>query len=454
LEANFSQPNGKNWQCGIKIRNFSPHLILNEHKEQPLDSIPLSTLFIILAILLIISAYFSGSETGLLSANRYRMRYLAEQGHKGAKKTERLLKKTDKLLSFILICNNLVNISASALATIIGMRLYGDAGVAIATGVLTFVMLVFSEIYPKTVAALYPEKVAFLSSHVISPLMKLFTPLVFLMNLIIKGLIKITGLKTEMKANHLNVEELRSIVNQSGKFIPSAHQEMLLSILDLEEVSVEDIMVPRNDIAGIDIDDDWKSIMRQLNHAAHSRVVLYKGNMDENVLGILRVREAYRLMLDKNEFSKETLIRAADEIYFIPESTVLTAQLLNFRSNKERIGLVVDEYGDIKGLVTLEDILEEIVGEFTTSTAPSIEEEVTAQSDGSILIEGSTNIRDLNKLFDWNLDTDEARTFNGLILEHLEDIPDEGAEFELNGLKVTVLEVADNMVKQAKVVKL
>ncbi|MCK3657641.1 magnesium/cobalt efflux protein [Pasteurellaceae bacterium Pebbles2] len=419
-----------------------------------MDSIPLSTLFIILAILLILSAYFSGSETGLLSLNRYRMRYLAEKGNRGAKKAEKLLKKTDKLLSLILICNNLVNISASALATIIGMRLYGDAGVAIATGALTFVMLVFSEIYPKTIAALYPEKVGFLSSHLLSPLMKLFTPLVFLMNLIINGLIKITGLKAEAKANHLSTEELRSIVNESGKFIPSSHQEMLLSILDLEEVTVDDILVPRNDIAGIDIDDDWKSIMRQLNHAAHGRVLLYKGNMDENVLGFLRVREAYRLMLDKNEFSKETLIRAADEIYFIPESTALTAQLLNFRQNKERIGLVVDEYGDIKGLITLEDILEEIVGEFTTSTTPSIEEEVMQQSDGSILIEGSTNLRDLNKLFDWNLDTEDARTFNGLILEHLEDIPEEGTEFELNGLKITILEVADNMVKQAKVVKL
>ncbi|MGQ0285666.1 HlyC/CorC family transporter [Pasteurellaceae bacterium 22721_9_1] len=419
-----------------------------------MDSIPLSTLFIILAILLVTSAYFSGSETGLLSANRYRMRYLAEKGHKGAKKADKLLKKTDKLLSLILICNNLVNISASAIATIIGMRLYGDAGVAIATGVLTFFMLVFAEIYPKTVAALYPEKVAFISSHLLSLLMKIFTPLVFLMNLIIKALIKITGLKTEAKGNHISPEELRSIVHESGKFIPSAHQEMLLSILDLEEVTVDDIMVPRPDIAGIDIEDDWKSIMRQLNHAAHGRVLLYKNNMDENVLGFLRVREAYRLMLDKNEFTKETLIRAADEIYFIPEGTALTAQLLNFRNNKERIGLVVDEYGDIKGLVTLEDILEEIVGEFTTSTMPSIEEEVTPQSDGSILIEGSTNIRDLNKLFDWNLDTEEARTFNGLILEHLEDIPEEGTEFELNGLKVTILEVADNMVKQAKVVKL
>ncbi|KAA6209441.1 HlyC/CorC family transporter [Avibacterium paragallinarum] len=419
-----------------------------------MDSIPLSTLFITLIILLILSAYFSSSETGLLSANRYRMRFLAEKGHKGAKKAEKLLKKTDILLSLILICNNLVNISSSAIATIIGMRLYGDMGVAIATGILTFAMLIFAEIFPKTIAALYPEKVAFLSSHILTPLLKLFSPIVFVMNVIIRGLIKLFRVKNEVKTSSLSTEELRAIVNQSGQFIPSAHQNMLLSILDLEKVTVDDIMVPRNDIGGINIDDDWKAIMRQLNHSAHSKVVLYKESMDENVLGILRVREAYRLMLDKNEFSKETLIRAVDEAYFIPEGTPLNAQLVNFRNKKERIGLVVDEYGDIKGLVTLEDILEEIVGEFTTSTAPSIDEEVTQQSDGSMIIEGSANIRDLNKLFDWHLDTDEARTFNGLILEHLEEIPDEGTVCEINGLKITILEVADNMVKQARVEKI
>ncbi|MEE3609581.1 HlyC/CorC family transporter [Avibacterium paragallinarum] len=419
-----------------------------------MDSIPLSTLFITLILLLILSAYFSSSETGLLSANRYRMRFLAEKGHKGAKKAEKLLKKTDILLSLILICNNLVNISASAIATIIGMRLYGDMGVAIATGILTFAMLIFAEIFPKTIAALYPEKVAFLSSHILTPLLKLFSPIVFVMNVIIRGLMKLFRVKNEIKTSSLSTEELRAIVNQSGQFIPSAHQDMLLSILDLEKVTVDDIMVPRNDIGGINIDDDWKAIMRQLNHSAHSKVVLYKESMDENVLGILRVREAYRLMLDKNEFSKETLIRAVDEAYFIPEGTPLNAQLVNFRNKKERIGLVVDEYGDIKGLVTLEDILEEIVGEFTTSTAPSIDEEVTQQSDGSMIIEGSANIRDLNKLFDWHLDTDEARTFNGLILEHLEEIPDEGTVCEINGLKITILEVADNMVKQARVEKI
>ncbi|MCH1906136.1 HlyC/CorC family transporter [Pasteurella multocida] len=419
-----------------------------------MDSIPLSTLFITLIILLIISAYFSGSETGLLSANRYRLRHLAEKGHRGAKKAEKLLKKTDVLLSLILICNNLVNITASAITTIIGMRLYGDAGVAIATGALTFVMLIFAEILPKTIAARYPEKVAFTSSHLLSVFLRLFTPLVYLMNLIIQGILALLRLKSDNKSTSLSPEELRSIVNESGKFIPSAHQEMLLSILDLEGVTVDDIMVPRNDIGGIDIDDDWKAIMRQLNHAAHGRVVLYKGNMDENILGMLRVREAYRLMLDKNEFNKETLIRAADEVYFIPEGTPLNSQLLNFRNNKERIGLVVDEYGDIKGLVTLEDILEEIVGEFTTSTAPSINDEVIPQSDGSLIIEGSANLRDLNKLFDWNLDTEDARTFNGLILEYLEEIPEEGTVCEINGLQITILEVNDNMIKQAKVIKL
>ena len=420
-----------------------------------MDSIPLSTLFIILIACLVLSAYFSGSETGLLSLNKYRLRFLAEQGNKGAKKAEMLLAKPDKLLSFILIFNNLVNISASAIATVIGMRLYGDAGVAIATGVLTFVMLIFSEIFPKTVAAMHPEKVGLTSSHLLTPLLKVFAPLVWVMNVFTKFLMRLVGLKPDLKKQVISREELRSIVSEAGEATPDEqHPQMLLSILDMETVTVDDIMVPRNEIGGIDIDDDWKSIMRQLNHAAHNRVVLYKGSMDENVLGILRVREAFRLLLEKNEFTKETLIRAADEVYFIPEGTALKTQLANFRNKKERIGLVVDEYGDIKGLVTLEDILEEIVGDFTTSNMPTIDEEVMPQSDGSMIIEGSANLRDLNKMFHWNLDTEDARTFNGLILEHLEEIPEEGTVCEINGLRITILEVGENMIKQAKVVKL
>ena len=429
--------------------------MINSQKDFPLDSIPLSSLFITLVICLVLSAYFSGSETGLLSVNKYRLRFLSEQGNKGAQKAEKLLERPDTLLSFILIFNNLVNISASAIATIIGMRLYGDAGVAIATGLLTFVMLVFSEIFPKTVAAMYPEKVGLFSSHILTVLLKIFYPVVLFMNIFTKSLMKIIGLKPDLQKEVISREELRSIVTEAGEATPDEqHPQMLLSILDMETVTVDDIMVPRNEIGGIDIDDDWKAIMRQLNHAAHNRVVLYKGSLDEQVLGILRVREAFRLLLEKNEFTKETLIRAADEVYFIPEGTPLKTQLANFRTNKERFGLVVDEYGDIKGLVTLEDILEEIVGDFTTSTAPTIDEEVTQQSDGSMIIEGSANLRDLNKMFGWELDTEDARTFNGLILEHLEEIPDEGTVCEIDGLQITILEVADNMIKQAKVVKL
>ena len=429
--------------------------MINSQKDFPLDSIPLSSLFITLVICLVLSAYFSGSETGLLSVNKYRLRFLSEQGNKGAQKAEKLLERPDTLLSFILIFNNLVNISASAIATIIGMRLYGDAGVAIATGLLTFVMLVFSEIFPKTVAAMYPEKVGLFSSHILTVLLKIFYPVVWFMNIFTKSLMKIIGLKPDLQKEVISREELRSIVTEAGEATPDEqHPQMLLSILDMETVTVDDIMVPRNEIGGIDIDDDWKAIMRQLNHAAHNRVVLYKGSLDEQVLGILRVREAFRLLLEKNEFTKETLIRAADEVYFIPEGTPLKTQLANFRTNRERFGLVVDEYGDIKGLVTLEDILEEIVGDFTTSTAPTIDEEVTQQSDGSMIIEGSANLRDLNKMFGWELDTEDARTFNGLILEHLEEIPDEGTVCEIDGLQITILEVADNMIKQAKVVKL
>ena len=431
------------------LRKFN-RLNIHEHRKFILDSIPLSTLFITLTILLALSAFFSGSETGLMSLNRYKMKHLAEQGHKGAILASKLLEKTDVLLSFILICNNLVNIAASAIATVIGMRIAGDAGVAAATGILTFVMLVFAEILPKTIAAIYPERISFFVSYILVPLKRIILPLVFLMNLIINGLMKLFRIHKD-EHQGLSAEELRGVVLEAGKFIPTEHQEMLVSILDMEKVTVEDIMVPRNDIGGIDIDDDWKAIMRQLTGAAHARVVIYKGNMDKNVLGMLRVREAFRLMLERNEFTKEMLIRAVDEVYFIPEGTSLTTQLMNFKANKERIGLVVDEYGDIKGLVTLEDILEEIVGEFTTSTAPTLEEEVKQQADGTVIIEGSANLRDLNKLFGWQLPVDEARTFNGLILEHLEKIPDEDTVFELYNLKVTVLEVADNMVKQAKV---
>jgi len=416
-----------------------------------LDDISTGVLFSLLILLLVISGYFSGSETGMMSLNRYKLRHLANQGHRGAKRVEKMLSRPDRLIGLILIGNNLVNILASAIATILGMRLYGDMGVAIATGALTLVVLVFAEVTPKTLAALYPERVSFTSSIVLNILMKLLYPLVWFVNGITNSFLRLLGLKVDnMNDSKLNSDELRTVVNEAGGLIPRRHQDMLLSILDLENVTVEDLMVPRSDIAAINVNDDWKSIVRQLSHSAHGRIVLYRDTIDE-VVGMLRVREAYRLMMDKNDFSKANLLRAADEVYFIPEGTPLNIQLLKFQRNKERIGLIVDEYGDIQGLITLEDILEEIVGEFTTSITPTLAEEITPQADGSLMIEGSANIRDLNKSLNWSLPTDGPRTLNGLILEHLEDIPDSQLSVEVSGHQMEIIEVSENMIKLVKV---
>ncbi|WP_017093611.1 HlyC/CorC family transporter [Vibrio splendidus] len=416
-----------------------------------MDDISTGILFALLACLIVISGYFSGSETGMMSLNRYRLKHLANTGHRGAKRVEKLLNRPDRLIGLILIGNNLVNILASAIATILGMRIYGDIGVAIATGVLTLVILVFAEVTPKTIASLFPERVSYASSILLMILMKVLSPLVILVNFITNGFIRILGVKARHDAtDHLSSEELRTVVNEAGSLIPQRHQDMLVSILDLEHVTVNDIMVPRNEITGIDINDDWKSIVRQLTHSPHGRIVLYRDQIDE-VVGMLRLREAYRLMLEKNEFNKETLLRAADEIYFIPEATPLNIQLLKFQRNKQRIGLIVDEYGDINGLVTLEDILEEIVGEFTTSIAPSLSEEITPQSDGSFLIEGSANIRDINKGLQWTLPTNGPRTLNGLILEHLEDIPESHLSVQVASHPMEIVELEENRIKLVRV---
>lgn len=416
-----------------------------------MDDISTGILFALLACLIVISAYFSGSETGMMALNRYRLKHLASTGHKGAKRVERLLSRPDRLIGLILIGNNLVNILASAIATIIGMRLYGDIGVAIATGVLTLVILVFAEVTPKTLAAIYPERVSYTSSIVLTFLMKVLSPLVVFINFITNGFIRLLGLNAKhTRDDPLSSEELRTIVNDAGRLIPRRHQDMLLSILDLEHVTVNDIMIPRNEITGININDDWKSIIRQLTHSPHGRVVLYRDNIDEAV-GMLRLREAARLMLEKNEFNKETLFRAADEVYFIPEGTPLNVQLLKFQRNKQRVGLIVDEYGDIIGLITLEDILEEIVGEFTTSMAPSLAEEISPQGDGSFLIEGSANIRDINKSLKWKLPTDGPRTLNGLILEHLEEIPETHLSVKVANHPMEIVKLEENRIKLVRV---
>ncbi|QWA09995.1 HlyC/CorC family transporter [Sodalis ligni] len=419
-----------------------------------MEHVSTSTLIIILVIMVLVSAYFSGSETGMMTLNRYRLRHLAKQGNRGARRVEKLLRRTDRLLSLVLIGNNLVNILASALATIIGMRLYGDIGVAISTGVLTFVILLFAEVLPKTVAALYPEQIALPSSLLLVPLQKIMLPLVWLLNIITRILMRIMGIKVPSNLNDaLSKDELRSIVNESRSLISRRNQDMLISVLDLEKVSVGDIMVPRNEIVGINVNDEWRSIIRQLTHSPHGRIVLYRDNLDD-AIGMLRVREAYRLMTEKQEFTKENLLRAADEIYYIPEGTPLNIQLVKFQRNKEKVGLIVDEYGDIQGLVTVEDILEEIVGDFTTSMSPTLAEEVIPQSDGSVLIEGGANIRELNKAFNWTLPEEEARTVNGMLLEALQDIPEVGTHTQIGNYQIEILAVQDNMIKQVRITPL
>ncbi|EOL9088309.1 HlyC/CorC family transporter [Enterobacter hormaechei] len=416
-----------------------------------MEHISTTTLIVILVIMVVISAYFSGSETGMMTLNRYRLRHRAKQGNRAARRVEKLLRKPDRLISLVLIGNNLVNILASALGTIVGMRLYGNAGVAIATGVLTFVVLVFAEVLPKTIAALYPEKVAYPSSFLLAPLLILMMPLVWLLNMVTRVLMRMVGIKADVTiSSALSKDELRTIVNESRSQISRRNQDMLLSVLDLEKVSVDDIMVPRNEIVGIDINDDWKAVVRQLTHSPHGRIVLYRDSLDD-AISMLRVREAYRLMTEKNEFTKEVMLRAADEIYYVPEGTPLSTQLVKFQRNKKKVGLVVDEYGDIQGLVTVEDILEEIVGDFTTSMSPSLAEEVTPQNDGSVLIDGSANIREINKAFNWHLPEDEARTMNGMILEALEEIPATGTRVRIEQYDIDILDVQDNMIKQVKV---
>ena len=416
-----------------------------------MEHISTTTLIVTLIVMVVVSAYFSGSETGMMTLNRYRLRHLSKQGNRAAKRVERLLRKPDRLISLVLIGNNLVNILASSLATIVGMRLYGDAGVAIATGVLTFVVLVFAEVLPKTVAALYPERVAFPSSFLLGPLQIIMMPLVWLLNMITRVLMRMVGIKADnVVSAALSKDELRTIVHESRSQISRRNQDMLLSVLDLEKVSVSDIMVPRNDIVGIDINDDWKSIVRQLTHSPHGRIVLYRESLDD-AIGMLRIREAWRQMNEKKEFTKEVMLRAADEIYYVPEGTPLSVQLVKFQRNKKKVGLVVNEYGDIQGLVTVEDILEEIVGDFTTSMSPTLAEEVTPQNDGSVIIEGSANVRELNKAFNWRLPEEEARTVNGMILEALEEIPSAGIRLRLHQYDIDILDVQENMIKQVRI---
>lgn len=416
-----------------------------------MDDISTSTLFIALGVLILLSAYFSSSETGMMSINRYRLKHLQNEGNRSAKRVQKLLDRPDRLIGLILIGNNLVNIAASSIATIICARLFGDYWGFIATTFgLTFILLIFAEVTPKTLAALYPEKIAFPSSAILRPLLVLLYPFVMFINGITNGILSLLKINpTDSNNDELSREELRTVVYESGNMIPKKHQDMLVSILDLEQVTAEDIMVPRAEIVAIDINDDWKLIQRQLINAQHTRVLLYRDSIDDAV-GFVHARDALRL-LSKDQFTKATLLRAARELYFTPESTPLHTLMYKFQAEKERIALVVDEYGDIMGLVTLEDIMEEIIGDFTNSVTPDSPKDTNVQQDGSVLVDGSANIRDLNKEMEWDFPTEGPKTLNGLILEYLEEIPEHKVSLRLAGYPIEIVDISENRVKTVRV---
>lgn len=414
-----------------------------------MDDISTSSLCLILGVLVICSAYFSATETAMMALNPYRLKHLANEKNRGAMRALNFLQRRDQLIGLILVGNNAVNIAASGVGTIICTRLFGDYGLAVSTVALTLIVLIFGEVTPKTLAALHPERVAFPSTMVLKPLMKVLYPAVWMVNWICNGLLNLLGVRPDQhKGNSLSNEELRTVVHEATLLLPSQHQSMLVGVLDLEKATVEDIMVPRNELVGVNINDDWKEIVHQLSITQHSRILLYRDSMDD-ALGFLHTRDIMRLLF-KEQLSKATLLRSVHDIYFIPEGTPLNTQLHKFQQSKERIGLVVDEFGDIQGLVTLEDILEEVVGEFTTDIAEAESEEIKAQADGSYLVEGSINLRDLNRELHLNLPTDGPKTLNGLILEYLEDMPQPDLSLKLQGHGVEIVDVQDNMIKTVR----
>jgi Mg2+/Co2+ transporter CorB len=415
-----------------------------------LDDTPLSVLLAALFLLILLSAFFSGSETGLMTMNRYRLRHMADKKHPGALRAQHLLLRQDRLIGLILLGNNVVNVFASILMTLIALRLYNDAGFIFAAGiVLTVIILLFAEVTPKTLAALHPERIAFPAAYIYTPLLRLLYPVVWTMNMIANGLLKLVGVSPEDSSAHaLTQEELRTVVIEAGAMIPERHQSMLLNLIDLEKATVEDIMVPRSEVTGIDIEDDWDTITRTLTDSQYTRMPLYRKSID-HVIGILHMRDVLP-HLYRGELDHDSLAGIARKAYFIPENTSLNRQLLNFQRQHRRIGFAVDEYGDIQGLVTLEDILEEIVGEFTSDPWARFED-IQPQEDGSWLVDGGTSIRNLNSALGMSLSTDGPKTLSGYITETLEMIPVINTSLLLDDHPVDILQIRENMVKTVRI---
>jgi len=386
----------------------------------------------------------------MMALNRYKLRHLTNDNHKGAMLASALLERPDKLIGLILFGNNLVNIIAASIATVIGIRLFGDLGLAIAPFVLVIVFLIFAEVIPKTVAALHPEKIAFPAAFVLGPLMTVSYPFVWIINRVSNSLLKLIRINVDKKEDTaLSREELRTVVHEAAPLISSEHQQMLVSILDLEKVTVNDIMVPRNELVGIDLDDPVADTIEQLMQSQHTRLIIYRKNID-NIIGILHIRKVPRVLNEKSDFKTEDLEKLVIEPYYVPEGIPLHLQLINFQQNKRRTGIVVDEYGVIQGLVTLDDILEEIVGEFTTDRQ-AFNQDIHPQDDGSFIIDGMTTIRDIDKQLGWNLPSGGPKTLNGLILEYLEDIPETGTSLKIDNYTIEITQAVGNAVKTAKI---
>jgi len=408
-------------------------------------------LFAALAGLLILAAFFAGSETALMSMNRYRLRHRANAGNRGARLAEALLAHPDRLIGLILLLSTLVNVITPMLVGFIALRLGGELWVASAATVLAFVLLIFCEVAPKTFGALNPERLALPSAYVYTPLLWVLYPFVWMTNLLANGVLRLFGVPAQQAANSLSSEELRTVVAEAGAMIPKRHRQMLVSILDLENATVEDIMVPRSEIVGIDVDDDWDRIVAQLRQAQHTRLPVYEGEIDK-IIGVLHMKQVVHEQA-RGRLDRDALIEAAGarDAYFVPSGTTLNTQLLNFQRNRRRMAFVVDEYGDIQGLVTLEDILEEIVGEFTTDPATMMHKDVHAETDGSFVVNASTTIRALNRSMRWNLPTDGPKTLNGLIVEFLETIPEVGTTLKVADYMLEVLQTGDNAIKTVRI---
>jgi Mg2+/Co2+ transporter CorB len=414
-----------------------------------MDDFHSSHLLGLLIFLILCSAFFSSSETGMLSINRYRLKHLAKEGHKGARRVSRLLERPDRLLGTILVGNNVVNILAASIATVLAVEVWGEAGIAIATAGLTVIVLIFGEITPKTLAALRPELVAFPASHVLIFLLRLLYPVVWLTSAVSNLLLRLFGVDPAQRASDsLSTEELRSVVRESGPELPENRQSMLLGILDLERVTVDDIMIPRNEVAGIDLEDDLETIIDQLRTTHHTRLPVYRSDINQ-IEGVVHMRQIARL-LSHNQLTRESLLAACNEPYFIPENTPLSTQLINFQKEKRRIGIVVDEYGDVIGIVTLEDILEEIVGDFSNQDSLR-SPDIHPQDDGTQVIDGAAYIREVNKSLGWHLPSDGPKTLNGLITEALESIPDSPVCLKIGPYRLEILQSAENRVKSVRV---